>query len=157
MRIFFCHVISAIISQNCGSYNKYHYANIGEKIYMLFQAVICMNIALIFYTLAVFSARRGGLQRKHLLIFGFGLLSDYLGTHLMLLYGTANYIVPKWHTAIGIASLIGMAFHFMLALVATLVRRAESVNRLFHRVSLTIYTCWLISFFSGMIAGISGK
>ena len=123
---------------------------------MLFQAVIFMNLALVFYTVAVFRARRGGLQRKHLLIFGFGLLSDYLGTHLMLLYGIAHSMMPAWHTAIGIASLSGMAFHFMLALVATLVRRAASVNRLFHRVSLTIYTCWLIAFFSGMAAGISG-
>lgn len=124
---------------------------------MLFQAVIYMNLALIFYSWAVFSARKGTLQRKHLLIFGVGLLSDYEGTHLMLLFGIANSIMPKWHTAVGIASLAGMAFHFMLALVATLVRRAEWVNRLFHRVSLTIYTGWLIAFFSGMIAGISGK
>lgn len=122
---------------------------------MLFQAVICMNLALIFYTWAVFSARKRGLHRKHLFIFGFGLLCDYLGTHLMLLYGLANNIEPAWHTATGIASLVGMAFHFTLALVATLVRRAEAVNRLFHRVSLTIYTCWLIAFFSGMIAGVS--
>jgi len=122
---------------------------------MLFQAIICMCLALVFYTWAVFSARKRGLHRKHLFIFGFGLLCDYLGTHLMLLYGAANGIEPAWHTATGIASLGGMAFHFTLALVATLVRRAEAVNRLFHRVSLTIYICWLIAFFSGMIAGVS--
>jgi len=120
---------------------------------MLLQAVICMNLALIFYTWAVFSARLRGLHRKHMLIFGFGLLCDYLGTHLMLLYGLANGVVPAWHIAIGITSLAGMAFHFMLALVAAMVRRAEAVNRLFHRVSLTIYTCWLIAFCSGAIAG----
>lgn len=124
---------------------------------MLFQAVICMNLALIFYTWAVFSARSHGLQQKHLFIFGFGLLCDYLGTHLMFLYGLSTGIVPEWHTITGIASLTGMAFHFMLALVATLVRRAEAVNRLFHRVSLSIYTCWLIAFCSGAIAGIRGK
>jgi uncharacterized repeat protein (TIGR03987 family) len=123
---------------------------------MLLQAVICMNLALIFYTWAVFSARKQGLHRKHLLIFGFGLLCDYLGTHLMFLYGLATGIVPEWHTITGIASLTGMAFHFMLALVAALVSRAEAVNRLFHRVSLTIYTGWLIAFFSGAIAGIRG-
>jgi len=33
-----------------------------------------------------------------------------------------------------------MAFHFLLALIATLA------NRAFHRVSLTIYTCWLAAF-----------
>ena len=124
---------------------------------MLFQAVIWMNLALVFYTWAVFSARKRGLHRKHLALFGSGLVCDYVGTHLMLLYGLSTGVVPEWHILIGIASLSGMAFHFMLAAVAALVRRAEAVNRLFHRVSLSIYTGWLIAFITGSIAGISGK
>ena len=124
---------------------------------MLLQAIIYMNLALIFYTWAVFSARRQGLHRKHLPIFGVGLVCDYLGTDLMLRYGLANGIMPEWHIVVGIASLAGMAFHFMLAFVANMVRRAEAVNRLFHRVSLTIYSCWLIAFCSGTVAGIIGK
>jgi uncharacterized repeat protein (TIGR03987 family) len=123
---------------------------------MLLQAVIWMNLALVFYTWAVFSARRQGLHRKHLFIFGFGLMCDYIGTHLMLLYGLSAGVVPEWHILIGIASLSGMAFHFLLAFVAALVRRAEAVNRLFHRVSLIIYTAWLIAFITGSIAGIAG-
>ena len=124
---------------------------------MLLQAIIWMNLALIFYTWAVFSARRRGLHRKHLPIFGIGLVCDYLGTDLMLRYGLANGIMPEWHIVVGIASLAGMAFHFSLAFVASVVRRAEAVNRLFHRVSLTIYTSWLIAFCSGTVAGIVGK
>jgi uncharacterized repeat protein (TIGR03987 family) len=123
---------------------------------MLFQAVICMCLALIFYTWAVFSARLHGLHRKHLLIFGSGLVCDYLGTHLMLFYGLANGIVPEWHIVVGMASLAGMAFHFLLALAAAVVTRVEAVNRLFHRVSLTIYICWLIAFCTGAVAGIIG-
>lgn len=34
-----------------------------------------------------------------------------------------------------------------------LMKRAKTVNRVFHRVSLTIYTCWLIAFISGAVAG----
>lgn len=124
---------------------------------MLFQAVIWMNLALVFYTWAVFSARRKGLHKRHLFIFGFGLLCDYVGTHLMLLYGLSTGVVPEWHILIGIASLSGMAFHFLLALTAALVHRAEAVNRLFHRVSLSIYSAWLVAFVTGSIAGISGK
>ena len=116
-----------------------------------------MNLALIFYTWAVFSARKKGLHRKHLYIFGFGLLCDYVGTHLMLLYGLTTGVVPEWHIFIGIASLSGMAFHFLLALVAAIVRKTGAVNRLFHRVSLSIYTSWLIAFITGSVAGISGK
>ncbi len=123
---------------------------------MLLQAVIWMNLALIFYTWAVFSARKIGLFRKHLVLFGVGLLCDYLGTHLMLLYGLSTGVVPEWHIAIGIASLSGMAFHFLLASVASLVSQAESVNRIFHRVSLYIYSAWLIAFITGSIAGIAG-
>lgn len=120
---------------------------------MLLHAVIWMNLALIFYTWAVFSGRKEGLHRKHLIIFGIGLFCDYLGTrqmnHIAILYGKA----PEWHNVTGIASLAGMAFHFLLALVASLANRAEAVNRLFHRVSLTIYSCWVIAFCSGAISG----
>jgi uncharacterized repeat protein (TIGR03987 family) len=116
-----------------------------------------MNLALIFYSWAVFSARKQGLQRRHLYIFGIGLLCDYAGTHLMWLYGRSTGIIPVWHIMIGIASLSGMAFHFALAFVAATVRRAEAANRIFHRVSLTIYSCWLIAFCSGAIAGFRWK
>jgi uncharacterized repeat protein (TIGR03987 family) len=120
---------------------------------MLAQAVIWMNLALVFYTWAVFSGRRQGLHRKHLVIFGIGLFCDYLGTHQMNLFAQAFGKAPEWHNITGIASLSGMAFHFLLALLAALAHRTETVNRLFHRVSLSIYSCWLIAFFSGAISG----
>jgi len=120
---------------------------------MLIQAVVWMNLALVFYSWAVFSGRKQGLHRKHLIIFGIGLFFDFLGTHQMNLYASAFGKAPEWHNITGIASLAGMAFHFALALVASLARRTEAVNRVFHRVSLTIYTCWLIAFFSGAISG----
>jgi uncharacterized repeat protein (TIGR03987 family) len=120
---------------------------------MLLQAVIWMNLALVFYTWAVFSGRKQGLHRKHLVIFGIGLFCDYLGTHQMNLYAAAFGKAPEWHNITGIASLAGMAFHFALALAACLLNKSESVNRVFHRVSLTIYTCWLIAFLSGAISG----
>ena len=120
---------------------------------MLLQAVIWMNLALVFYTWAVFSGRKQGLHRKHLVIFGIGLFCDYLGTHQMNLYASAFGKAPEWHNITGIASLAGMAFHFLLALAACLLHRTESVNRVFHRVSLTIYSCWLIAFLSGAISG----
>jgi hypothetical protein len=37
--------------------------------------------------------------------------------------------------------------------MASLSGKAEGANRVFHRVSLTIYTCWLIAFASGAISG----
>jgi len=45
---------------------------------MLVKSVTAMTLALIFYTWAVFSGRKEGLHRKHLLIFALGLLFDFL-------------------------------------------------------------------------------
>jgi uncharacterized repeat protein (TIGR03987 family) len=120
---------------------------------MLFRAVVWMNLALIFYTWAVFSGRRHGLQTRHLIVFGIGLTCDYLGTHDMTRLTLAYDRALEWHYIAGMASLSGMAFHFLLALAATILGRAAAANRIFHRVSLTIYTCWLIVFASGAIYG----
>lgn len=120
---------------------------------MLKIGIIYMNLALLFYTYAVFSGRREGLHRKHLIVFGIGLLFDYLGTHQMSLYARAFGKAPEWHNLTGILSLAGMGFHFLLALAASLAHRAKRVNRTFHRVSLTIYTLWCIAFASGALAG----
>ena len=119
----------------------------------MIQGIILMNLALVFYTWAVFSGRRQGLHFRHLLIFGIGLLCDYLGTMEMNQFARLYGKAPQWHHISGVASLAGMAFHFLLALIASLMQRAEAVNRVFHRVSLTIYTCWLIAFTSGAVAG----
>ncbi|ABQ27451.1 HsmA family protein [Geotalea uraniireducens] len=120
---------------------------------MLLKAVMFMNLALIFYSYAVFSGRKEGLHRKHLLVFGIGLFFDYLGTRQMNLFAIAYGKAPEWHNLTGILSLAGMAFHFLLALIATLLQKADAVNRTFHRVSLTIYSLWLVAFASGAISG----
>ena len=120
---------------------------------MLVRAVIWMNLALVFYTWAVFSGRRQGLHPKHLVIFGVGLVCDFMGTYQMNLVATMYGKAPEWHNLTGIASLAGMGFHFLLALTASVLHRAEAVNVLFHRVSLTIYVCWLLAFISGAVSG----
>lgn len=121
---------------------------------MLLKAVIYMNLALAFYTYAVFSGRREGLHRKHLFVFGIGLFFDYLGTMQMNLFAAAYGKAPEWHNLSGILSLAGMAFHFLLALLATFLNKADTANRAFHRVSLTIYLLWLTAFASGALSGL---
>lgn len=120
---------------------------------MLRVGIIFMVLALAFYTYAVFSGRKEGLHAKHLLVFGVGLLFDYLGTNQMSLYARVFGKAPEWHNLTGILSLVGMAFHFVLALAASLARKAEQINHAFHRVSLTIYTLWCLAFASGAVAG----
>jgi uncharacterized repeat protein (TIGR03987 family) len=113
-----------------------------------------MNLALVFYSWAVFGARRHGLRHRHLALFGSGLLCDYLGTHQMGLYGLAVGYVPQWHTLAGLASLSGMALHFLLALAALYITRIAAVSRFFHKVSLGIYSFWLLAFVSGASAAL---
>jgi uncharacterized repeat protein (TIGR03987 family) len=120
---------------------------------MLAQAVIWMTLALIFYTWAVFSGRLQGLHRKHLFIFGAGLICDFLGSRQMNVIASAFGKAPEWHTVAGVTSLSGMAFHFLLALIASLTNKAEAANLVFHRVSISIYSCWLLAFGSGAISG----
>jgi uncharacterized repeat protein (TIGR03987 family) len=120
---------------------------------MLAQAIIWMNCALVFYTWAVFSGRRQGLHKKHLIIFGIGLICDYLGTMQMNRVATLYGKAPEWHNITGLTSLAGMAFHFLLALSASMLIKSEAANRIFHRVSLTIYTLWVVAFVSGAVAG----
>ncbi len=121
---------------------------------MLKLGIIYMNLAFFFYTYAVFSGRREGLHLKHLITFGLGLFCDYLGTRQMNLFAATFGKAPEWHNITGILSLAGMAFHFFLALTATFLNRADRVNRTFHRVSLCIYSLWLIAFVSGAVWGI---
>jgi len=120
---------------------------------ILAKAVTWMMLALAFYTYAVFSGRREGLSVKHLTVFGIGLLCDALGTQQMGFYARLHGKAPELHNLSGLLSLGGMAFHFLLALIASLTRRAGAVNRTFHRVSLTIYSLWLMAFVSGAYFG----
>lgn len=120
---------------------------------VLARAVIWMTLALFFYSWAVFSGRREGLHPKHLVIFGIGLACDFMGTGQMNVVATMYGKAPEWHNVAGIASLAGMGFHFLLALAASLLHRAEAVNVLFHRVSLAIYSCWVIAFVTGAVSG----
>ncbi len=120
---------------------------------ILIRAVTFMTLALLFYTYAVFSGRREGLHKKQLIVFGLGLFFDWLGTCQMNLFARSFGKAPEIHNLTGIASLGGMGFHFLLALAASLLHRAERINRTFHRVSLTIYTLWLIAVASGAVSG----
>ena len=122
---------------------------------VLAQGVIFMTLALAFYTYAVFSGRAQGLHLRHLAAFGTGLLMDYLGTHQMSIYARMMGPAPEIHNLSGIVSLGGMGVHFFLALAARSAGWGDAANRVFHRISLTIYSLWCIAFFSGAVAGIS--
>ena len=71
-----------------------------------------MLLALVFYTWAVLSDMRQGLHRKHLIIFGAGLICDFLRWFPMNLIATAYGKPPAWHSISGITSCPGWHFIF---------------------------------------------
>lgn len=117
-------------------------------------STIYMIVALAFYTYAVFNGRKEGLKGKHLLAFGVGLIMDSKGTYDMSVLASATGGVGPLHYYTGIGGLAGMAFHFLLALAATVAAKADQANHAFHRISLFIYTLWLLAFLSGGVIGI---
>ncbi len=56
------------------------------------------------------------------------------------------------HTATGAAALLLMLGHAVWA-SAVLLRRDEHHLRAFHRISITVWSIWLIPFISGMLLG----
>lgn len=114
-------------------------------------AVLLMFAAFILYSTGVWAvvlSKR--LRTWHVLLFWTGFLLDSGGTELMRrLAGGFQWTL---HTATGAAALILMLGHALLASIA-LLRRDERVLRNFYRISVTVWTIWLIPFVTGLILG----
>ena len=121
---------------------------------MLMKAVIAITLALILYTIGVWSeyfARR--LKPVHLVFFWAGFCMDATGTHLMtLLKGQAESGLLSAHAVSGVIAILLMLIHAVWATVV-LVRNNERLQKSFHRFSITVWVIWLIPFILGMIMG----
>lgn len=114
-------------------------------------AVLLMIAALGFYSAGVwgaFAAKR--LRPWHLACFWAGFLADGAGTEMMR--RLAGGLYWSLHTATGAAALLLMLGHAVWASVV-LLRRDEHTLRTFHRISITVWSIWLIPFISGMLLG----
>ena len=117
---------------------------------MLKFAVIFINLALLFYTLGVWSEK---LQKKlklwHVVVFYAGLVCDTLGTGAMgkIAGGIFKF---SFHGVTGMTAIILMMIH---AIWATVVIRSDNEKRKenFHRFSIVVWMIWLIPMLSGMI------
>lgn len=109
---------------------------------------VVINLALIFYSIGVWSERLAGrLQAWHLLFFGLGLICDTWGTGLMFeMVGGLTYDV---HGLTGLLAIVLMFIHVLWAAVV-LLRRDEKLIVNFHKFSVTVWVIWLIPYFSPM-------
>ena len=123
---------------------------------MLIYATIFISLALLFYTVGVWSEK---LQRRlkywHMYFFWIGVVFDTTGTTLMTRL-TGNGIKFDFHFISGLVAILLMLFHAIWAAVV-LVKKNEKMIVNFHKFSIFVWIIWLIPYLSGLIFGVSSK
>ncbi len=107
---------------------------------------IVINLALIFYSIGVWSERFSGkLKAWHTAFFWFGIICDTWGTGLM--FETAGGLTFDIHGLSGVLAIVLMFIHAIWATVV-LVRKDEKMIANFHKFSVAVWFIWLIPYFS---------
>lgn len=110
---------------------------------------VVITSALIFYSIGVWSERFAGeLKPWHLVFFWLGLVCDTWGTGMM--FEMAGGMQFNLHGLSGLLAIILMLIHACWATVV-LVRRDAHWLYSFHRLSVAVWTIWLIPYFSPML------
>lgn len=110
---------------------------------------IVINLALIFYSIGVWSERFAGkLKIWHLIFFWLGIICDTWGTGLM--FEMAGGLTFDVHGLSGLIAIVLMLIHAVWATVV-LVRKDEKWINNFHRFSVAVWTIWLVPYFSPML------
>lgn len=112
------------------------------------SASIIITLALVFYSIGVWSERIAGrLKPWHLVFFVLGLICDTWGTGMMF-----EYIGGMTLDVHGITGLIAILLMFIHALWAFIVLRGKNEKAIqnFHKFSVAVWLIWLIPYFSPM-------
>jgi len=113
-------------------------------------ASVLISLALIFYSIGVWSERFAGrLKVWHLFFFWSGLAFDTIGTGIM--FEVAENIGADIHSITGILAILLMFVHAVWA-TAVLLRKDEKAITNFHRFSVVVWSIWLIPYFTGFFA-----
>lgn len=119
---------------------------------MILYAVISITLALVFYTIGVWSEK---IQKKlltwHVVIFWAGLCFDTLGTTLMSKIAEGGFKLNV-HGVSGLIAILLMAFHAVWATVV-LVKNDQERKEKFHKFSIFVWLVWLIPYISGAVVG----
>jgi len=121
---------------------------------LLISAIIAITLALVFYTIGVWSEKtQGQLKKWHLVLFYVGLVFDTSGTTLMSKIASSGFML-NFHGITGLLAILLMLFHAIWATVV-LVKDDEKAKANFHKLSIVVWIIWLIPFISGAIFGMS--
>lgn len=120
----------------------------------LIMAIITITLALIFYTIGVFSERKSGTLKKfHIIIFWIGLLFDTTGTTIMSSISRGTSLVSP-HGITGALAIILMLFHAIWATVVFIKKDNEKLHN-FHKFSIVVWLIWLVPYILGLVIGMS--
>ena len=112
------------------------------------SAVIIINLALLFYSIGVWSERiQGRLKVWHTIFFWMGLVCDTWGTGMMF-----DYVGGMTFDIHGISGLLAILLMLVHAIWATyvLLKRDEKMIVSFHKFSIFVWLVWLIPYLSPM-------
>ncbi len=116
--------------------------------------MIIISLALVFYSIGVWSERiQGQLKWWHLIFFWAGLVCDTWGTGLMM--EMAGGLTADIHGITGVIAILLMMIHAFWATVV-LIRKDEKAIKNFHKFSLLVWFIWLIPYLSPMIINMPG-
>lgn len=121
----------------------------------LIAAITIITLALIFYSVGVWSERiQRGLRGWHVIVFGLGLACDLVGTtfmaELVRLTGHDN----RLHAVTGSIAVFLMGIHAVWAFW-TFRKGSAKAKRNFSKFSVFVWCIWLIPYLIGMYLGMS--
>ena len=118
--------------------------------FLAISAGVLISLALVFYSIGVWSERLAGrLKGWHLGFFWGGLVCDTVGTGIMMEMSTGrNFNI---HGITGALAILLMLVHAVWATVV-LVRKDERAITAFHRLSVVVWSIWLVPYFTGFFA-----
>jgi TIGR03987 family protein len=121
---------------------------------MLIYAIISINLALVFYSVGVWTEKiQGKLKAWHLMFFYIGLVCDTTGTLIMEnISRVIGNINPDsyFHSITGILAIVLMLVHAFWA-TFVLIKKSDPLIKKFHKFSIFVWVIWLIPFISGFI------
>ena len=122
---------------------------------LLIVSSILITLALIFYSLGVWSERIAQyLKSWHVMAFWSGFIFDVSGTWAMHKISEGPFDLLELHTLTGQIALWLMMAHAIWATIV--VHKGSTLARQeFHRFSLIVWLIWLVPYFSGMYLGMT--
>ena len=119
---------------------------------MLIYAIIFITLALVFYTIGVWSEKlQGTLKPWHLGLFILGLVCDTTGTILMDTIAKSSVEVVSGFNLHGVTGVIAIGLMLIHAIWAAvvLIKKDENMIAKFHKFSIIVWIIWLVPFISG--------